>query len=408
MKLLFKLLRQNVSVGQLFGFVVVNLLGGLIVLFGVQGYRDYNLFSNSGDRLVSSGSLVVTKPVGLGQTIGSALGWHTSFSNREIEELEKISSVSSVGRFVSAQFEVKASFAIGHANVSTDIFLEAVPDEFIQDDYNVVGDRKHIWSASVDSDTVPIIIPRNYLNLYNYGYATANGMPQICDDLLDAFPMKLRLMSPEGWVVYDAVVCGLTNKINTILVPWDFIQEANTCFAPDVKALPARLMLVTNTMDPDDSLLEYIEKKGYVLEGDSSHVRLQSFVSGLIVVVIGVGLLFSFLAFFLLVISIMLLIEKNKDKIINLYSIGYSVSGIARVYQLLSLVVDVVVWLVAAVVASFVYPAFTAMMQRTSPGFVPVSFWGIWCVAFVLAVLFVVLHCVVVYRHVKRHCKGGR
>lgn len=404
MKLLFKLLRRNVSTGQILGFLLVNLLGGLIVLFGIQGYRDYNAFSNSGDQLLSSGYLVITKPVGMAQTIGSALGVHTSFSDKEIEELENLPSVASVGRFISAQFEVKASFAIGRANVSTDIFLEAVPDEFIKNDYNAVGGVQHRWSATLDSDTIPVIIPRNYLNLYNYGYATSNGMPQISDELLGVFPLKLRFLTADGWVRYNAVVCGLTNKINTILVPWKFMQDANSSIAPQVEPKPSRLILITETTELDDSLLEYIADKGYVLEGDTSHVRLQSFVSGIIVVVTGIGFLFSFLAFFLLVISIMLLIEKNKEKIRNLYSIGYSVKSIARVYQLLAAVVDVAVWLVAAIVATIVYPSFTEMMQLTSPRFLPASLWWLWLWALLFAVAFLAFHSAVVYRNVKRHC----
>ena len=404
MKLLFKLLRRNISAGQILGFLLVNLLGGLIVLFGIQGYRDYNAFSNSGDQLLSSGYLVITKPVGMAQIIGSALGVHTSFSDKEIEELENLPSVASVGRFISAQFEVKASFAIGRANVSTDIFLEAVPDEFIKNDYNAVGGVQHRWSATLDSDTIPVIIPRNYLNLYNYGYATSNGMPQISDELLGVFPLKLRFLTADGWVRYNAVVCGLTNKINTILVPWKFMQDANSSIAPQVEPKPSRLILITETTELDDSLLEYIADKGYVLEGDTSHVRLQSFVSGIIVVVTGIGFLFSFLAFFLLVISIMLLIEKNKEKIRNLYSIGYSVKSIARVYQLLAAVVDVAVWLVAAIVATIVYPSFTEMMQLTSPRFLPASLWWLWLWALLFAVAFLAFHSAVVYRNVKRHC----
>ena len=44
--------------------------------------------------------------------------------------------------------------------MSTDMFFESVPDEFV----DVKLDK---WSFNPASDIVPIIIPRNYLNLYN-------------------------------------------------------------------------------------------------------------------------------------------------------------------------------------------------------------------------------------------------
>ena len=95
MKLLFKLLRQNISIGQIFGFVLVNLLGGIIVLAGVQGYSDFKSFSNSGDRILSSGHLVITKPV------KSILADRPVFSENEIDDLKELSAVSSVGEFVA-------------------------------------------------------------------------------------------------------------------------------------------------------------------------------------------------------------------------------------------------------------------------------------------------------------------
>ena len=40
MKLLWKLLRQHISIGQFFGFVFANLFGMIIVLAGYQFYND--------------------------------------------------------------------------------------------------------------------------------------------------------------------------------------------------------------------------------------------------------------------------------------------------------------------------------------------------------------------------------
>lgn len=399
MKLLFKLLRQNISLGQILGFVLINLVGGLIVLSGVQGYKDFKSFSTGGDQILSAGYLVVTKPV------ESILAERPVFSEDEIKDLEKLSSVSSVGEFVASQIEVKASFALGQAKLSSDIFLEAVPDEFIKDDYSAVGNENRVWDADLDTKLLPVILPRNYLNLYNYGYAAANGLPQITDDLLGTFPLRIYFDTEEGRVDYNAMVCGLTNKINTILVPWNFMKELNDKYAPDADCSPSRLILTTDAGDFEDSLFEYLDEKGYVMEGDSSHVRLQSFIYGILLVVIVVGFLFSLMAFFLLVVSILLLIEKNKEKIVNLFSMGYSVRKIAMVYQLTVLVIDTFVWIVAALLTTIIYPYFSAMMQESSSDFVPASLWQVWLVSLLFILLFSVMHGLVVYRQVRKHCK---
>ena len=46
MKLLYKLLKQNVSVLQLAVFMAVNLLGGVIVLLGVKACSDFNAITD--------------------------------------------------------------------------------------------------------------------------------------------------------------------------------------------------------------------------------------------------------------------------------------------------------------------------------------------------------------------------
>lgn len=399
MRLLFKLLRQNISIGQIAGFVLVNLLGGLIVLSGIQGYKDFKSFSTSGDCIMSSGYLVITKPV------ESLIAERPVFSDEEIKDLEKLSSVSSVGEFISSQIEVKASFELGQARIASDIFLEAVPDEFIKDNYSSVGRVEREWSADLASEVLPVVIPRNFLNLYNYGFAAANGLPQITDDLLGTFPLKIYFKTESGRREYRAVVCGLTNKINTILVPWNFIQEVNSVYAPGSDCRPSRLILTTDAGEFEDSFFEYIKEKEYIIEGDSSHVRLQSLIYGILAVIIAVGFIFSAMAFFLLVVSILLLIEKNKEKIVNLFSMGYSIRNIAKVYQLTVLLIDAAVWLVAAVITTMVYPAFSAMMQESSTEFVPASLGGIWLCALLFILLFSLLHGTVVYCQVKKHCK---
>ncbi|MBR5860008.1 MAG: hypothetical protein IKY71_01525 [Bacteroidaceae bacterium] len=404
MGLLFRLLRQNISIVQVLGFLLVNLIGGIIVLSGIQAAVDFDNFSGDDDQLLSGGYVVISKPVTSVTTIGNMFGLRPSFNDREIDELESLSAVSSVGTFVSSEFKVKAALSIGQVNIRTDIFLEAVPDEFIKNDFNEVGGVQRKWSASPHSDTIPIIIPRNYYNLYNFGFATSHGLPQISDDMLGVFPIKLYIRGMGGVVEYDAVVCGLTNKLNTILVPMDFMQQANALFAPDVTPSPSRLILATDASQTQDSLFDFLRDNEYVIEGDSSHVRLQAFIHNLLLVVIAIGFVFSLLAFFLLVISILLLIEKNKEKIVNLYSIGYSVGQVSVVYKLMVVVVDFVVWCFAAILTAVVYPQFSNLMQNASPDFRPASLLPLFLVATGLFLLFAFMHAVIVDMRIRKQC----
>lgn len=402
MKLLFKLLRQNISALQLAAFLVVSLLGGVVVLTGVQAYWNFSAIAGGNNPL--SGLVVINKKLPADAAISSLMGVTPSFSDAEVNELLASTSVSSVGRFVSAAFEVSAVLSIAQARLSTDIFLEALPDEFIEGRYTPLGNKPRRWEAHIDSETVPVIIPRSYLNLYNFGYAASNGLPQLSDKVVPYLPLKFIVNSANGRVVHNAVVCGLTDDFNTILVPLDFLNEANAVYAPGKSVEPSRLALATDSGEFGEDMFLFLADRGYLIEGNSLQPRLQNFVSGILYIIIGVGALFSLLAFFMLVLSIELLIERNSGIISNLYSLGYSVAQIARSYWFMALAADVVVWVLAAAAASLLYPAVSGVADVLNLGAGAVTVAGLWGVAMLLALFFAALHCVMINRNVSRLC----
>ena len=402
MKLLYKLLRQNVSIPQTLVFLVVSLLGGIIVLLGLGAYRDFNALQETEKDSLSSHIVVINKKLPTGITVTSLFGIHPTFSDEEIHELESLPSVASVGEFMPARFEVRANFQ----GMKSKIFLEAIPDEFVIGNYKSFQGAQIPWSAKLDADVkIPVILPRNYVNLYNFGFATPNSMPQISDEQIGKLPLTLIFETEKGDIIKDAVICGLTDRFNTILVPWDFMEKANSKYAPGIDDAPSRLILSTKASDFDEATFAFFEEKGYVVEGDAMSVKLQNFVYGLLYIIIGIGAVFSILAFVLLVISILLLIEKNKEKISNLYSIGYSVKQISGIYCIFAFFLDISVWSVAAVVVNLAYPHLVGQLQVMLPGLESVSVQYVWCMAILLSFAFSLVHSLIIYMNVKKHCR---
>ena len=400
-KLLFKLLRQNISGWQIAGFVIANLLGGAIILLGSQAYRDFDRFMEKESGLMSEGYVVVTKPISGLSTLKSLLGIKPVFNGEEIEKMRQHPAVSDIGLFSTANFQIRGSFSLGELNISTDLFMESVPDKFI----DVKFSDESVWQADIDTDCIPVIIPRKYLNIYNYGYASTKGLPQLGEGLTSAFPISMTLAGNGQTRRYRARIVGYTDRLNTILVPETFLEQANAAFASKEPEPPSRLIVATTSKGRNTSFIDYLEQNGYSIEGDLESLRLQAVVHGILWVVIGIGSVVSILAFVLLLISIQLLIEKNKDKFINLHSLGYSVSQIAAPYSLLIAAVDVAVWLVSACVVSLVYPELFAFISAISPDVQLASLLPLWIVAAVLALLFVVLHRIVIVRQIKRVCR---
>ena len=400
-KLLFKLLRQNISGWQIAGFVIANLLGGAIILLGSQAYRDFDRFMEKESGLLSEGYVVVTKPISGLSTLKSLLGIKPVFSGEEIEKMRQHPAVSDIGLFSTANFQIRGSFSLGELNISTDLFMESVPDKFI----DVKFSDESVWQADIDTDCIPVIIPRKYLNIYNYGYASTKGLPQLGEGLTSAFPISMTLAGNGQTRRYQARIVGDTDRLNTLLVPETFLEQANAAFASKEPEPPSRLIVATTSKGRNTSFIDYLEQNGYSIEGDLESLRLQAVVHGILWVVIGIGSVVSVLAFVLLLISIQLLIEKNKDKFINLHSLGYSVSQIAAPYSLLIAAVDVAVWLVSACVVSLVYPELFAFISAISPDVQLASLLPLWIVAAVLALLFVVLHRIVIVRQIRRVCR---
>lgn len=400
-KLLFRLLRQNLSLWQISGFIIANLIGGAIALIGIQAYQDFNRFMQKESGLLSEGHIVVTKPINGLSSISSLVGVKPVFRGNEIEELRKHPNVSDIGIFSSAKFRIRGSFSLGDLGISTDLFMESVPDRFI----DVRFDNPEEWDAGVDGNFVPVIIPRKYLGIYNYGYAATKGLPQLAEGLTSAFPIVLDVRGNGFRQSYNARIVGYTDRLNTILVPERFLNEANAKFANGGSTeAPSRLILTISAEGGSNTFLDYLAKKGYQIEGDTENLKLQTLVNGILWVTIGIGGMVSALAFSLLIISIRLLIEKNREKFIVLYSLGYPIGLIARPYLMLTAITDAFVWFIAATLVSIAYPPLFAFISVISPNLQTASLLPLWVATTVSAAIFVIIHRLIIIRAVRQVC----
>lgn len=71
-------------------------------------------------------------------------------------------------------------------------------------------------------------------------------------------------------------------------------------------------------------------------------------------IVMAVGVVISILSFYILMLSIYLLVQKNTSKLENLLLIGYSPIRVAMPYELLTLGLNAIVLIVALLIISFI------------------------------------------------------
>ena len=335
MKLIWKLLRENISKPQLIGFALTSLIGMSIVLLAFQFYFDINPLFSGKDKLLKEDYLTITKKVGI---LGGLSSRSNGFSQNEIDDLKKQPFVKNVGAFTPSQFNVFGGFNSQKLGIAfnTEMFFESVPDHFI----DVTSDS---WRFSPVDNTVPIILPKNYLDLYNFGFAQASSMPRISEQLIGLINLDISITGRNGLrQQMKGRIVGFSNRLNSILVPETFMTWANQQYG-GTPSEPARLIIeVSNIADPN--LSGYFKDKGFEISGDNTTASKMSFFLKIIIgIVVSVGVLICVLSFFILVLSIYLLLEKNMNKLRTLRLIGYSKSIVVKPYEWLAVGLNLVI-----------------------------------------------------------------
>lgn len=358
-RLVWKLLRQHISIGQLSGFFLANLFGMMIVLLSVQFYRDVLPIFTEGDSFMKKDYIIATKKI---STLGSFAGKSNTFTNDEIKELKSQPFTKSVGAFTPSLFKVSAGLGMQEAGIhlSTEMFFEAVPDEYV----DVSLDK---WHFDENSHSIPIIIPRNYLNLYNFGFAQSRSLPKLSEGLMSLVQMDIMMRGNGRVEQYKGNIVGFSNRLNTILVPQSFMDWANKSFAPEQEAQPSRLIVEVNN-PTDTKITDYFQKHNYETEGDNLDAGKTTYFLRLITgIVLGVGLFISVLSFYILMLSIFLLLQKNTVKLENLLLIGYSPTRVALPYYILTAGLNILVLFLAIGSVMWIRSYYTDVIQVLFP-----------------------------------------
>lgn len=358
MNLVWKLLRQHISIPQFAGFAFANLFGMLIVLFGFQFYQDVLPVFTQQDSFMKADYLIMSKKIGMGNTIS---GRTNTFSGSEIDDVSSQKFVKKVGKFTSTEYKVDASMGVNGVNVlNSELFFESVPDGFVD-----VPSKD--WKYEPGSKEVPIILPRTYINMYNFGFAQSHSLPKISDGLVGMIDFEIFIQAGGKKEQFKGKVIGFSSRLNTILVPQAFMDWSNHEFAPEDHSDPTRLIVEVGN-PADENISQYLDENGYEVETDKLDAEKTTyFLRMMVTMVMVVGLVISILSFYILMLSIYLLVQKNSSKLENLLLIGYSPANVSKPYQLLTMGLNIVVLIVAWVVLFFLRSYYMDFIETLFP-----------------------------------------
>lgn len=328
MPLIWKLLRQHISISQFAGFFFANLFGMWVVMLGIQFYKDVIPVFTEDDTFINQNFLVISKHI---TTVGTLSGRSNAFSPSELDEIRRQPFCKQAGVFTSSQYKVSAALGMeGTAPLRTELFFESVPDAFVD------APAKD-WHYEPGSSEVPVILPRTYIALYNFGFAQSRGLPQVSDGLVGLIDMQIFINAHGAHEQFHGKVLGFSGRLNTILVPQSFMEWSNRTFEPGKTEDPARVILEVGN-PTDTRIAPFMQKKGYDVEDDKLNAgKTTYFLKVIVSIVMTIGLLVSLLSFYILMLSIYLLVQKNARKLENLLLVGYSPQRVSLPYQLLTL-----------------------------------------------------------------------
>lgn len=325
--MLIKLQKRTIVLSQIIGYALALLVGVTIILLVSQLYFDIKpLLTNQTD-VFKSKAAVISKNISVFKSIKKD---RIYFDNEEIDELRKQSFVKNIAKFNSATFKINA-YSNKTESVPvfyTDLFFESIPDVYLD-----VKTDEWKWNASLDF--IPIIIPENYLNLYNFGFAESQGLPVLSKNTISQIEFNIQISGHHKTKDYKSKIVGFSNKVNSILVPEDFLSWANNEFGGQNKIKTSRILVEFN--DPSDkNILKYFNENNYSINKEELEFsKLVFFFKSALIFVFFIAVVIIFLSVSFILLSFNLIIQRNKELLLNLYNIGYNYTQIAKFYQLL-------------------------------------------------------------------------
>lgn len=291
-------------------------IGFLLLFLSVQLYVDVSaVLEGKQTKKESSEYLVVNKKI-TNKMMGDNEASY--FSEKEMTGLKKTKSVDDLKTITSNQFPISASTS-GELGFYTQLFFESVPTDYLD-----IEPKNWQWHEG--DQTLPIVLSADFLNLYNFGFALSQGLPQMSEETIQALSFEITIGQGAHTETYRAEVAGFTQRFSSVLVPEEFMQYANRNFGNGNAQKHSRLILKTN--EPDNpSLVKYLNDHNYSTQNDKLKM---SKIKSLMNVVFGAC---GFFGLFVLMLSVMLLfmylkltITQSAHQLKLLFTLGFKPS----------------------------------------------------------------------------------
>ena len=350
-------------------------IGILLLLCSIQMFININeLLKSRNPKKSGYDYISVTKSIS-----NENMAADHSFSDDDISTLKKQSFVDDIAAFQSNKFVMKANGGTA-LPFETDLFFESIDEKFID-----TVPASFSWKEG--QTTVPVIISSDYLELYNSVFAPSRDLPQFSEKSITALMITIDCYGIGETQRFRGNVVALSDRINTVVVPDNFLQWANKRFANSIKTNPNKILLKTKDAN-DPELLKFLQLKDYHINRDKTRFGrvkqiLQAIVSGLA----GFGVLVILLAMVLFSFYLQLMIAKSRENLQLLLTIGYSPQWLSKTVAKKWIPVYVLVVISALAITALLHWAFQHFIMAGQESLSPLIHWLVALVALLVLLL---------------------
>ena len=283
----------------------------LLILSAVQIQVNYHeLLYGSGNQDSIANFLVINKKID-GNSLTNTL------SAQDIQQLKSQPFVQSIGQLTSSRFKVSAQSPSERFPFYTDLFFESVPNEFI--DVQSTG-----WTWKEGSANIPMIIPNQFLDLYNFGFAPSQNLVQLTQSMVMALPVVINIHHNGQVIPFTGRVVGFSDRISSVLVPQNFLDWANKQYGSHQAGETSRVVI--QTKDPGNpALVQYLKENKLVTDADKTRFsKYRQIVNAIVSASWITGAIMLLFALLVLSLFIQLTISSTKKEIGLLITLGAS------------------------------------------------------------------------------------
>lgn len=318
-EILKKIIHTGVGRGRFWMASVGLGIAMLLILVALQVHTNFNeLLYGRRNQNERADYLVVNKKITNDMMGRPEL---TAFRPEELKDIASQPFTEDFSVITAAQYNV--SLEADQLGFSTLAFFESVPDTFIDV-------QSEDWKWQEGEQVVPIIVPRDFTNMFNFGFALGNNMPQFSEETIKTLTPGIVIRQGIRSVTFRGRIVGFSDRISTILVPQNFMDWANNLYGTGQAKAPSRIIL--KTKDPSSTILtSYLEKHNYVTDEEKTkYSKIRGIVQIIVSAVGFFGLVLLMFALLVFSMFIQLVIESYRNEIRLLITLGASPGQLQR------------------------------------------------------------------------------